>query len=169
MANPKFPDISAEFLRSVLSYSKTTGVFRWKTNRGRVKAGTIAGSLHRKHGYIQIGLCGKDHKAARLAWLYMTGGWPSQLVDHKNGNRSDNRWSNLRDLGFTANLQNMRKAHKDNVSGLLGVTWSREKQRFFARIQVNKRAMRLGYFDTAEAAHSAYLKAKRRLHASCTI
>lgn len=107
--------------------------------------------------------------AHRLAWLYMTGEWPkSEMVDHENTVRNDNRWSNLRDSTRTVNMENQRQAHKGSQSGLLGVS-PRPNGAWVAQIQVSRKKLWLGEFSTPEQASTAYIEAKRRLHAGCTI
>lgn len=164
MAKPYF---SAEYLRSVLHYDPETGVFtRLVRLAHRVQIGDVAGCI--SHGYMRIGILGVQYYAHILAFIYMTGTRPRGEIDHLNGTRSDNRWSNLRDVPPVINKQNVRFARSNNKScGLLGVT--RDKKQWRASIKVEKRLMHLGTFDTPEAAHDAYLKAKRTLHLGCTI
>lgn len=88
-------------------------------------------------------------------------------IDHKNTVRSDNWWKNLRHADDVLNRQNIRKARANNKTGFLGVHVQRGK--FKAQIRVNFYPMHLGYFDTPELAHQAYLKAKRKYHAGCLI
>lgn len=156
-------DLTVEYLKSVLRYSKTTGRFTHLTSpNGFVKVGQVAGSVH-KHGYICIQLRNRIYRAHRLAWFYVTGQWPVE-VDHKNNVRSDNRWRNLREAGGRrGNMENKKVAHKNNKSALLGVSIPK-RGRPVARIQHNGVQHTLGYFDTPELAHEAYLKAKRKLH-----
>lgn len=100
----------------------------------------------------------------------MTGGWPRFTIDHINGDGSDNRWANLRDVPLFVNQQNMRKprgGQRTNKIGVLGVT--QVGRRFSARLSVDKRTTYLGTFDTPEEAHAAYLAAKRAHHAGCTV
>jgi len=66
-------------------------------------------------------------------------------------------------------MENQRKAHKGNVSGFLGVSKAAGMAKWISQIQVNKVKIGLGYFDSPEEAHEAYLSAKRRLHAGCTV
>ena len=90
-------------------------------------------------------------------------------IDHINGNRTDNRIANLRAVTRGGNMQNQRRAHASNTSGLLGVYYKPKNKKWAAQIQANKKRMNLGLFKTAEEAHTAYLKAKRELHDTCTI
>ncbi len=88
-------------------------------------------------------------------------------MDHLNGDASDNRLANLRDVPQEVNQQNQRRANADSKTGLLGA--SPRGPRFQAAITTQGDRRYLGLFDTAEEAHQAYLTAKRQLHAGCTI
>ena len=104
----------------------------------------------------------------------MTGHWPTKQIDHKNGERADNAFANLREATQQLNSENLRRARADNKTGYLGVfrhyyIHKRDGQRFVACIQVDGRLRKIGLFLTPEAAHAAYLEAKRRLHEGCTI
>ena len=158
-------------LKELLHYDPETGVFTWKVDSGRwgrIKAGTEAGNLRRRDGYRQIKLKEGNFLAHRLAFLYMTGDWPEQHVDHIDGNPLNNRWCNLRDVDRNANMQNLKRAQSNNKSsGLLGVSSCRSKWQ--AHITVNSEYKHLGTYDTPEEAHDAYLEAKRQLHGGCTI
>ena len=158
------PELSAERLRELLSYDADTGVFTWAARRGNVPAGKRAGTRD-SDGYTQISIEGRLYKAHRLAWLYVHGEWPFGEVDHINGARDENQIGNLRVATSAENKQNQRRAHSRNKSsGLLGVNWSKDAKRWRASICVNKKQRHIGLFDTAEAAHNAYLAAKAELH-----
>lgn len=161
------PEITREEVAEILSYCPETGVFRWKVSRGTAKAGDVAGSHDAAHGYRLIGIKGCVYKAHRLAFLLMNGAMPTQPVDHLNGDRADNRFSNLRQVSNELNSQNQRKAHKNSKTGLLGVT--PHKGRFMAKIKVNGEKRYLGLYDCPEVAHAAYLAAKRMLHPGSTV
>lgn len=162
------PNLTAQRLREVLYYDPDTGIFKWRVRTSnRVSVGQVAGTPA-GDGYVLIRI-GKRCWAHRLAWLYMTGKWPDGEVDHWDTNRSNNRWSNLRDVSGQTNSQNLRKAKSTSSSGLLGAFYFKSRDCFRAQISVNGRAKHIGYFTTAELAHAAYVKAKRALHAGCTI
>jgi hypothetical protein len=163
-------DLTAEVLRQLLNYDPETGAFtRRARTSNKVRVGDKTGTL-RRDGYLKTSLLHQSFLLHRLAWLYVYGKWPEFVIDHVNGDRTDNRIANLRDVSETSNLQNQRRAHSKNRScGLLGVTWHAGNGRWQAQISVNKRNMYLGSFDTAEDAHAAYLQAKRQLHEGCTI
>jgi hypothetical protein len=134
----------------------------WNTKN----AGRSCGAV-RPDGYIEVGVLGGNYTAHRLAWLWMTGDWPTGHIDHINGNRTDNRWSNLRITDHAGNAQNRSRPNRNNKVGLLGVC-PEGATRFGAKIRVNGVRIWLGAFDTPEEAHGAYIKAKRDLHKGCT-
>ena len=160
----KHSTFSANELAKEISYDPASGVFTWLSDRGnKVRAGHVAGSLD-KDSYTLIFIGGRARKAHRLAFLLMTGNEPAGEVDHINGDRSDNRWGNLREVDRVANSHNKRVAHKQNKSGLLGVSTNRRG--FTATIKCNGARHYLGYFATAEEAHAEYMKAKALMHIS---
>lgn len=165
--------LSRERLFEVLSYSQETGEFHWRARPNsrspRPIAGDLAGHLN-EHGYTVIRIDGALYKAHRLAWLHVTGSWPRGVIDHVNGNHSDNRICNLRDVSDLVNNQNIRSPQRNNRVGLLGVSLKPDMKRpWAAQIQDGGKVRRLGFFDSPEAAHQAYLEAKRRLHEGCTL
>jgi hypothetical protein len=157
-------------LKELLDYNPSTGVFTWRNNRRPgIKKGDVAGSVN-DSGYLLIGVEGFQYRAHRLAWLYMTGFWPVELIDHINHNRKDNRFKNLREATRIENNHNTVKRRKDSKHcEFKGVEWSNRDKKWFSRIMVNKKRIMLGYFKTAEAAHQAYVQAKRKHHIGCTI
>ena len=162
-------DLTREEVLAHLAYDPETGTFTRTSTRGRCdrwKKGQQAGSPV-KGAYVQIWLLGRLYQAHRLAWLVEHGVWPSKHIDHINGDRHDNRISNLRECDDKLNMENIRRPHKDNSLGVLGV--KRHGSRFLARIYVDGKEQSLGSFDTPEEAHVAYIEAKRKLHAGCTI
>ena len=162
--------ITHDRLREVLHYDPATGVFTWRVKTCRkVVPGAVAGAVQ-PDGRVVVGCGGIKYRASRLAWFYMTGVWPTDAVDHKDGDTQNNRFDNLRDVSTAGNIQNQRRAHDRNKSsGLLGVSRLRGGGRWRARICTDGVSTLIGWYDTPEQAHEAYLEAKRRLHATCTI
>jgi hypothetical protein len=154
-------ELTAERLRELLHYDPTTGMFTWRVSRGTARTGDIAGSTN-DGGYIQISVDSVIYKAHRLACLYMTGELPAENIDHRYGNKIDNRWHELRLAKQSQNMQNQRVALSNNKIGLLGVSIHRGRPR--ATIVVDRKHKHIGYFDTPELAHAAYLEAKTKLH-----
>ena len=155
--------VTAEYVRSILRYERSTGLFRWRhDHRWNAKAGSIAGSIH-AHGYRIIKIDGVGYPAHRLAWLVVNGYFPDCEIDHKNRIRSDNRFRNLREATRTQNTWNA-KIKTTSSTGHRGV--SKRRGRWLARIQVHKRRIHLGYFDTADKARRAYAAAAKDFHGS---
>lgn len=153
-------ELTAERLRELLDYDPATGRFTWRS-RSRSQGTEQAGHIERS-GYRAIRIDNQPFKAHRLAWLYMTGGWPAQQIDHVNRIRGDNRFANLREASPIENAQN--KSNAPGSTGFVGVTWHEHAQRFSARIRVNKRRRHLGYFKCPRLASDAYQAARAALH-----
>lgn len=153
--------ITAERLRALFKYDPEAGVFTRLTTCFRSKAGDHVGSVNQL-GYLATRIDGRHYKVHRLAWLYVHGSMPTGVIDHINGDKLDNRIANLRDCTSGQNLQNQRRAQGSN--GLLGAHWHKATGTWQSQIKVNKKQKHLGYFDTPEDAHAAYIDAKRRLH-----
>lgn len=132
------------------------------------RAGRVAG-CRSTEGYLVCTINGKQFKAHRVVWAHVYGVWPSKCIDHVNGNPSDNRPANLRDVAVKANNQNRRRANSDSASGVLGVFWDKYRHRWKAQLNVNGRMKNCGRFKTQEEAHAAYVEAKRKLHEGCTL
>lgn len=92
----------------------------------------------------------------------MTGAWPRQFVDHVNCDRTDNRWSNLRDASPSQNARNIGK-RRDNKSGFKGVSFHNRAGRYRAEIRVKGRTRHLGLFNTPQEASKAYEAAAKSL------
>jgi HNH endonuclease len=112
------------------------------------------------HGYVRITFKAKQIRSHRLAIFIMRGRPPEGDVDHVSGDRSDNRWTNIRECTRRLNLGNAR-LRNDNTSGFKGVEFIKERisRPWRARIRVHGVRKSLGYFETAESAHAAYMKA----------
>lgn len=150
-------------LLEVVSYSQETGLFTRKIRTcNKVKVGDMPNCLN-SEGYIHFRVYGQLHKAHRLAWLAVTGRPPVGQIDHINGDRKDNRFCNLREVTNSQNQQNRRNARKDNKSSThMGVGHYKGKWR--SRIQIDKKSVWLGLFDTEADAVEAYKKAKSEMH-----
>lgn len=153
--------LSIEFLKSILHYDPTTGIFTWlKSGKGR-RPSMRAGS-RMMIGYERIAINQISYLSHRLAWFYMTGAWPTKEVDHKNMDRADNRFENLREATVSQNRMN-RTVHRNNKSGYKGVCLDKRNGRYIAYIKRNRKSYFLGSFNTAVEAHEAYCLAAKDL------
>jgi hypothetical protein len=157
-------DLRIEEVRSFLDYDLITGLFRWKEQMGGyAQKGTIAGSVD-KSRYRRIRINKTVYAAHRLAWLYVTGKWPKNDIDHKNLIRDDNRFYNLREATRAQNIANT-KVRSDNKTRLRGVTQCRYPDPgFISRLTINGERIYLGYFKSAAEAHAAYLIAAQKFY-----
>jgi hypothetical protein len=139
-------------LRHVLQFDPESGKFTWlNPQNSRIRAGTPAGHVGK---YMRIRIDGISYLAHRLAWLYMTGEWPSGQIDHVNCDKLDNRWSNLRDASPSQNNANVGPRAR-NTSGHKGVTWHKRNERW----QVYLGRSFVGQFVSKDEAAEAYQKA----------
>lgn len=141
-------------LQKHLKYDPDTGVFTWRAGNRAHKRGDIAGYFDSR-GYILICLQYHEYRAHRLAWLFVHGEWPTQVIDHINGNRQDNRIANLRDVSVAENCQGFRTVSPRNKTGITGVGWSKQKNCFTASKMIDGKSKFLGCFDTLEEAAAA--------------
>lgn len=157
--------LTALQVRSLLSYDAKSGIFVWKMDHAKSKAGDRAGRID-GGGYRGIYILGYTYHAHRLAWLYENGRWPERNIDHINGIKDDDRIENLRDVPESTNIQNQTRPHANGSSGFLGVSKYGKKWRAEINKKVNnvRKKIRLGIFEDPKDAHEAYVKAKRRLH-----
>jgi hypothetical protein len=150
--------LTQERLKELLTYDPATGVFRNRIDRGHVKAGAVAGNTHSTKRYRYISIDSRRYFAHRLAWLYMTGEWPKDQIDHINCIRDDNSWSNLREATNSQNHANIGK-RRDNKTGYKGVFRRKDTGKYSARIRINGVQVHLGHFGTAEEAAAIYAEA----------
>lgn len=155
----KHRELDRDRLRQVLSYDPKTGVFTWARSSSRSIAGNVAGVGC--HGYVKIWIDDRRYYAHRLAWLYVTGEWPTGMIDHINGSKNDNRFSNLRQATPSQNLGNSKR-QKRNTSGFKGV--SRSRGGWQVCISADGKRRFLGRFDTLADAHAAYVLAAEKLY-----
>ena len=150
-----------------IHYDPETGLMHWlrrpeshfldaRTHRiwNTKYAGKPAGARMGKLGYMAVTLNKERKLLHRVAWFLSFGAWPSGTIDHINGDPSDNRLKNLRDVTHAENMRNV-KVQSNNTSGIQGVYWHRAKSKWAAEIRVLGRKKSLGYFDCIQQAARA--------------
>lgn len=150
-----------DIIKTLLRYEPDSGELYWLANRPNgVKAGEQAGSV-RKDGYRYICVDGVRYYAQVIIWFLQTGKWPADMVDHKNRQRDDNRWDNLREATRSQNISNA-KLRVDNSTGFKGVF--RQPNGFRAQINAGGVRYALGVFKTLEEAAKARKSAEIKYH-----
>lgn len=168
-------DVTPDILRMLLYYDPETGILTWLSRSDeffssvsmRKKwnaryAGNKALTATHPHGYHVGGILGFDFLAHRVAWAIHHQEWPKGEIDHINGDPSDNRIENLRDVDHGTNMQNM-KIHKSNNSGHVGVCWDNHYSKWLATIWSGNKQISIGRFDDKIDAIQARVKAEKEL------
>lgn len=150
--------ITALELRERLQYDPLTGLWVWLKTPRKGWAGCPAGTID-AYGYRVIKIDGQSYKASRLAFLYMTGDWPPDEMDHFDTKPWNDVWTNLRPATRTENNSN-RSMRTDNKSGAIGVFWNSARNKWCAQVG----RVYLGLFETIEEAVAARDSAAERIH-----
>lgn len=172
---PKNPNIEPEFLRQVLRYEPETGRLFWLERAPETfqsKKISAANAWNAKYAF-QPALCNVDAggylygpinrikiKAHRVAFAMHHGRWPKNFIDHINGNRTDNRIANLRDVTRSENMRNASLSRK-NASGFCGVTFDKQVNKWKAQIGIDGRCRNLGVFHSKQDAIDARINANQ--------
>ena len=152
-------ELSQDRLRELLEYDPETGKFRNRIRRANSAIGTVVGCLD-SNGYVMIRVDYRLYRAHQLAFLYMTRSIPDR-IDHRNENKSDNRWVNLRAATNSQNMMNVSALPRNNTSGVRGVSWHKGAGKWFAQIKAKGRNHYLGLFEDFDAAVKARRSAER--------
>jgi len=152
--------MTREEANELFDYDQDTGVLRWKKSRSNVLAGDVAG--HKTtDGYIDVRVNRRLYSAHRIVWLLKTSAWPDGEIDHIDGDRSNNRLLNLRDVDRRNNAKNQR-LNSRNKSGTMGVRFHSRDKRWEASIGCKRTLIFLGCFSTKEEAVAARKDAERK-------
>lgn len=150
-------DLTADFVRSLINYDPITGILTWKKRVGNRGKGTFAGGF-RKDGYGIIRINKVLYLTHRIIWLYMTGAWPKEEIDHKDTNPSNLKFDNLREATRKQNNQNI-KGYGICSKGVVILGHNK----YWARIYSNNIYHNLGIFKTEKEASEAYKKKAEEL------
>lgn len=154
--------MSLEELKEILNYDPVTGVVSWKVtmgNRGQYKAGTPCSNKD-AYGYGRVKLKGIAYKLHRIAWGFVYGYLPTKHIDHIDGNPSNNIINNLREVSCRDNCLNRKIHRKGHITG---TTLSSKSDKWQAQISIRGKRIYIGYFDTQQEAHEAYVATRNRL------
>ena len=99
--------------------------FNWE------EAGTLS-----TNGYLVVTVAGKTFYVHRICWFLQPGKWPEGSIDHRNGEKTDNCWSNLRLATHSQNGCN--RLNSANKSGCKNVYWSNTRNRWVIDITLNR-------------------------------
>jgi len=144
-------------------YDQQTGLIKYTNPLHNQPTDWFPGFLG-SHGYYMIQYKGESLLVHRIAFLLMTGEWPTNVVDHIDRQKQNNKWSNLRDTNRSVNNLNKVKANKNNQSGKLGV--AKHGNGWTAQCKYKGKKKHLGLYKTVEEAEKAYLKYKETLNDS---
>ena len=152
-----------EELKEYLDYNPDTGILTWiKKPAGSVEVGQEAGAKHSK-GYIIISFKGNSYFAHRIAYYMYHGVDPLEnLVDHKYGDKSNNKIKDLRLATVSQNGMNHIKLRSDNTSGVIGVSWDKNKKKWRSTICRDGVQKDLGHFTNKEDAIQARKEGEKK-------
>lgn len=145
--------LKSEEIKKLLSYNPETGEFHWVVKRKGTDKSKRAGTINGL-GYRQITIDGKSYLESRLAWLYMTGEWPENEIDHINNIRDDNRFCNLRAATSSQNKANTKREKTINKDLPRGVT--KHKGKYQSQSSKDGKTVYIGRFETIDEAKKAY-------------
>jgi hypothetical protein len=163
----RYPPLTIEQIEARLHVNLATGRCFWKDatkHHPRLEgeeAGSLRGGSRPGKAYWHIKINGIPYKRSHIVLMVATGRWPKHTVDHKNGDKLDDRADNLRHATVRQNNWNhQRRAKRERTS--MGVR-RLPSGRFQARITVNDQQISIGSFDTEQDARAAYIL-KRKEH-----
>ena len=153
-------NLTKEYLHQIFDYKD--GDLYWKVRTSnRIKIGEKAGTIA-KRGNININHNGKLLKAHRIIFMMHHGYFP-EIIDHIDGNPLNNNIENLRPATELQNHHNMAIS-KRNTSGIKGICWSKDKNKWLARCNFDYKPHFVGYFDKIDHAQTAVEAYRSKLH-----
>lgn len=157
-------EIPTERLFEVFNVDFELGLLFWKIKSAKqIKIGKGLGWKN-ANGYLMVGLDYKQTMVHRIIWAMKYGVWPKNQIDHINGNKTDNRIKNLREVTNAQNCANRKKSSILSKTGIRGVFFDKNRKKFRAQITKNGKSTHLGMFMTVEDACAAYIAASQQLH-----
>jgi hypothetical protein len=151
-AQPK-PVPSRDLLLSLYKYKNRLGILIHKHSHGTARAGDVVGTLT-KNGYLVCGVKKSRFYLHRLVWTIHYGEPPAWHLDHVDGDRTNNRITNLRACDPAKNSQNRRLVRGFFERGGM----------FVARVKKDGVCHPAGEFKSSREAAAAYWEKKREVH-----
>jgi len=151
--------ITKEYLNNIFDYKN--GHLYWKVAKQGIKTGDKFGCL-RNDGYIVGNLDRKNVREHRLIFMLHHGFLP-KVIDHIDGNSTNNCIENLREATHSRNSMN-QKLNSKNTSGVKGVSWKKDRQKWHVRVKINQKDKHLGYFDDIELAELVAMEGRNKYH-----
>ena len=136
-------------IKELIDYNPDSGlIYRKKIGSENKALGTVV--KRRGKSYLTVCFLGKIHYAHRLAFIFMTGIIPNE-IDHIDGNGMNNKWINLREVDRKNNCKNIR-IRDDNKSGVTGVYFDKDRNKWASMISHSGKHFSLGRFENKELA-----------------
>lgn len=158
--------ITYEIAKALFRYDEKTGSLVWSFSGGNVKEGCQVGTKQSSPisntKYLGTLLFGQRYKVHRIIWLMQTGDWPKGEIDHIDGDGLNNSWRNLRDVTHSQNMMNAA-VRSDSTSGFKGVSYDKQRERWYAYINVEGKRKMLGRHKTKQEAIAARKSAQDAL------
>nr|QMP82990.1 MAG: hypothetical protein [Caudoviricetes sp.] len=152
--------ITKEEIETLFRYEN--GKLFWKERTSnKIKKDLEAGTLT-SNGYRTVHVNGKRIRTHRIIYI-LHFGYAPYMIDHINGDKLDNRIENLRPTNHLTNQFNAKISIK-NTSGVKGVVWCKDRNKWKVQIQKNKKTHFFGYFDTLEEAEICMRESRKLLH-----
>jgi len=158
---PRGIEVTAALVREIFSYDPAEGILRWNIRGRAIPFGKPAGASSTRNGHLAVSIGGRDYKVQIIIWLFMTGEWPDRMVDHKDRNKQNNKWDNLRKATRSQNSMNS-KLRDDNTSGHKGVFLDKRTGLCHAYINVDGKRISLGWGLTFEEASRRREEAEKK-------
>ena len=143
-----------EFVLERFVYNFKSETVHWKSIYSEDGCGAVIKGYNHGTGYKVQRICGKHRRMHHVVWILTTGKRPELMIDHIDGDRSNNSHHNLREVDRSTNIHN---------STAKGYSWNKARGKWHAEIMINRKTIHLGYFDTEESARAAY-EAAKKLH-----
>jgi len=163
MATSKHDKISKDLLHELFEYKD--GEIYWKKRpspravQAKIgyKAGTICNNL-----YKQVSINKEYYYIHRIIFAMFYGYFPNS-IDHIDGNPSNNKIENLREVTQTQNNYNAA-IRSDNTSGYRNVYWDKRSNKWMVMVKVERKNKHIGYFKDIELANDAAILARKKYY-----